>query len=95
MDDAELVGQAREGDLTALARLLGLHRRRLLAVGTGMLRDRDAAAEIAQETALVALTELHRLRAPELAGAATYSTMPPSRSTIAPTPRTTTLTTRQ
>ena len=69
MDDAVLVRLARDGDLTALAKLLSRHRPRLLAIGRGILGDREAAAEVAQETALVAVTELDRLRNPECAGA--------------------------
>lgn len=69
MDDAVLVRLARDGDLTALAKLLSRHRPRLLAIGRGILGDRDAAAEVAQETALVAVTELDRLRNPAYAGA--------------------------
>jgi hypothetical protein len=69
VDDAVLVRLARDGDLTALAKLLSRHRPRLLAIGRGILGDREAAAEVAQETALVAVTELDRLRNPECAGA--------------------------
>ena len=69
MDDTALVGLAREGDLAALARLVRRHRPRLLAIGRGMLGDHDAAEEIAQETALVAVSTLERLRDPAQAGA--------------------------
>jgi len=69
VDDTELVRLARDGDIAALARLLNRHRPRLLAIGTGILGDAEAAAEVAQETALVAVTELDRLREPAYAGA--------------------------
>ena len=69
MDDAELVGLARRGDLAALARLVERHRPRLTAIGRGMLCDEEAAAEVVQETSLIALTALDRLRDPEQAGA--------------------------
>lgn len=69
VDDTELVRLTRDGDLAALARLLNRHRPRLLAIGRDIFGDAEAAAEVAQETALVAVTELDRLREPAYAGA--------------------------
>lgn len=69
MDDVTLVRLARSGDLAALARLFERHRPRLLAIGRGVLGDEDAVAEVVQETALVALTQLQQLRDPALVGA--------------------------
>lgn len=69
MNDGELVAGAREGDLACLEALWTRHRPRVVAIARRMLGDEDAAAEVAQDVALVALTDLGRLRRPELVGA--------------------------
>jgi RNA polymerase sigma factor (sigma-70 family) len=69
MDDAELVAEAREGDLASLSVLWARHRPRVLATARRILGRDDAADEVAQETALVALSQLHRLREPQFVAA--------------------------
>ena len=69
MDDASLVRQAREGRPEAFASLYQRHETRLQAVAAAMLGDRDLARDVVQDTALVALAGLDRLRDPDLVGA--------------------------
>lgn len=69
MDDAELVAEAREGDLASLSQLWERYRPRVLSIAVAMLGDRDVADEVVQETALVAMSQLDRLRDPHLVGA--------------------------
>lgn len=66
--DAELVRIARAGDGDALGVLLQRHRAELYAAALGVLRDRDAAMDAVQDTALVALTRLSGIREPEAVG---------------------------
>ena len=66
--DAELVRMARAGDGDALGVLLQRHRAELYAAALAVLRDREAAMDAVQETALVALTRLSGIRDPEAVG---------------------------
>src|SRR3954447_23022237 len=63
-DDASLVLRARTGDADAYAVLLTRHRARLLRTCARMA-DENAAADIAQEAALIAWLQLDRLREPQ------------------------------
>jgi RNA polymerase sigma factor (sigma-70 family) len=63
-DDALLVAHARIGDADAYAALLTRHHARLLRACARALGDLDAAADIAQEAALIAWLQLERLREP-------------------------------
>jgi RNA polymerase sigma-70 factor (ECF subfamily) len=60
--DAELVTQAQRGDLSALAALLERHRAGLYAAAIGLLRDRDEAADVVQDTAIAAMTHIATVR---------------------------------
>src|SRR3954469_2266963 len=64
VDDALLVAHARIGDADAYAALLTRHHTRLLRACAHALGDRDAAADIAQEAALIGWLQLDRLREP-------------------------------
>jgi RNA polymerase sigma factor (sigma-70 family) len=68
-DDHILVTRARNGDGLAFAQLLARHDRRLLRACKGVLGDPDAAADVAQDAALVAWLQLDRLREPDRFGA--------------------------
>src|SRR4051812_19685729 len=67
--DPNLVGRARAGDADAYAALLRRHHRALARVCARMLRDPVAAADVAQDAALVGWLQLDRLREPERFGA--------------------------
>src|SRR4051812_39820992 len=67
--DPDLVARARAGDADAYAALLRRHHRALARVCARMLRDPVAAADVAQDAALVAWLQLDRLREPERFGA--------------------------
>ena len=67
--DRALVLRARARDDAAFAALLARHRRRLLRSCTRALGDPDAAADIAQDAALVAWLQIERLRDPARFGA--------------------------
>ncbi|MFA9431697.1 bifunctional nuclease domain-containing protein [Egicoccus sp. AB-alg2] len=69
MDDASLVRRAREGRPEAFAVLFERYETRLQAVAGAMLGDRELARDVVQDTALVALAGLDRLRDPDLVGA--------------------------
>ncbi|HSK23298.1 MAG TPA: bifunctional nuclease domain-containing protein [Egicoccus sp.] len=69
MDDASLVRQARTGQPEAFAALFQRYEAPLHAVAAAMLGDRDVARDVVQDTALVALNGLDRLRNPDLVGA--------------------------
>jgi RNA polymerase sigma factor (sigma-70 family) len=69
VDDASLVRRALRGGPEAFAVLFARHETRLQAVAGAMLGDRDLARDVVQDTALVALMGLDRLRNPELVGA--------------------------
>jgi RNA polymerase sigma factor (sigma-70 family) len=69
VDDALLVNRARAGDADAYAALLTRHHARLLRACVGALGERDGAADVAQEAALVAWLQLDLLRDPAHFGA--------------------------
>jgi RNA polymerase sigma factor (sigma-70 family) len=69
VDDASLVRQARAGQPEAFAVLFQRYEARLQAVAGAMLGDQDLARDVVQDTVLVALADLHRLRNPDLVGA--------------------------
>jgi RNA polymerase sigma factor (sigma-70 family) len=69
VDDASLVRQARAGRPEAFAALFERYATRLQAVAGAMLGDQELARDVVQDTALVALADLHRLRNPDLVGA--------------------------
>jgi RNA polymerase sigma factor (sigma-70 family) len=69
VDDASLVRRALGGRPDAFAVLFERHETRLQAVAGAMLGDRDLARDVVQDTALVALAGLDRLRNPDLVGA--------------------------
>ena len=62
--DSLLVARARTGDTHAYAALLARHHARLLRACAGALGEDAAAADVAQEAALVAWLQLDRLRDP-------------------------------
>src|SRR4051794_1855595 len=62
VDDARLVGRAALGDEAAYEELLARHRPALVRACVDVLRDAGAAADVAQEAALVAWLQLDRLR---------------------------------
>ena len=68
-DDALLVTRARSGDADAFAELLSRHQARLVRTCVRALGENDAAADIAQDAALVAWLQLDRLRDPAHFGA--------------------------
>lgn len=65
MTDAELVRLAAHGAPDALATLLERHRASLYATAIGLLRNREDALDAVQETAVVALAQLGRVRDPD------------------------------
>jgi RNA polymerase sigma-70 factor, ECF subfamily len=69
VDDTRLVSRARTGDAHAYAALLMRHRARLARACASVLSDDAAAADVAQEAALVAWLQLDRLRDPAQFGA--------------------------
>src|SRR3954463_12209804 len=67
-NDADLVARARAGDADAYAALLRRHQPALARVGARMLGDPVAAADVAQDAALVGWLQLDRLREAERFG---------------------------
>jgi RNA polymerase sigma-70 factor (ECF subfamily) len=67
--DAELVDAVLKGDSGAFARLVHRYERPVRAVGTGILGDKDAADDAAQETFIKAYEKLGSLRKPAAFGA--------------------------
>jgi RNA polymerase sigma factor (sigma-70 family) len=67
--DPDLVARARAGDADAYAALLRRHQPALARVCARMLGDPVAAADVAQDAALVGWLQLDRLREPERFGA--------------------------
>jgi RNA polymerase sigma-70 factor (ECF subfamily) len=67
--DRSLVARAQAGDAQAYTALLERHRGRLLRVCVGSLGDPAAAADVAQDAALVAWLQLDRLQEPARFGA--------------------------
>jgi RNA polymerase sigma factor (sigma-70 family) len=68
-NDADLVARARAGDADAYAALLRRHQPALARACARMLGDPVAAADVAQDAALVGWLQLDRLREPERFGA--------------------------
>jgi DNA-directed RNA polymerase specialized sigma24 family protein len=66
--DARLVAGARAGEVEALAVLLERYRPSLYAAALALVRDRDAAADLVQETYAVAVARLAGLRDPDAVG---------------------------
>lgn len=62
MDQAELVGQAAQGDIEAFTVLVDAHYGRILHYVLGQVRDRSIAEEVTQETFLKAFIGLRGLR---------------------------------
>jgi hypothetical protein len=62
--DRSLVARARAGDAQAYTALLERHGGRLLRICVGSLGDPAAAADVAQDAALVAWLQLDRLQEP-------------------------------
>lgn len=60
--DAELVGLAAGGDRDAFRELVERYQRRVLAVVTGMLHDREAALDVTQETFIKAYRSIGRFK---------------------------------
>ena len=67
--DRSLITRARAGDAAAFGALLDRHRARVLRACTRALGDPAAAADVAQDAALVAWLQLERLRDPARFGA--------------------------
>jgi RNA polymerase sigma-70 factor (ECF subfamily) len=67
--DAELVAAFRDGARQAFATLIERHRPRALGLARALLRDRDAAEDVAQEATYQAYFDIGRLRQPERFGA--------------------------
>lgn len=67
--DAELVQRTRQGDRDAFRVLVERHQRKIYGLLLGMLHDRDAAWETAQETFINAMRSLDRFK-----GEASFST---------------------
>jgi RNA polymerase sigma-70 factor (ECF subfamily) len=68
VDDAELVALTRVGEVDAFAELLQRHQPSLYAAALAIVRDREAALDAVQDTMLIALTHLDRLRDPQAVG---------------------------
>ncbi|MEQ8821093.1 MAG: RNA polymerase sigma factor [Sumerlaeia bacterium] len=62
LDDAELVQRTRRGDRRAMEKLIELHYAGVLAEGRKILKDEDAAENLAQEVFLRAALNLETLR---------------------------------
>lgn len=58
MDDQALVQLAKAGDRAAFERLVRLHQNKVLAVAVGLLRDKSAAQDVAQDAFLRAFVHL-------------------------------------
>lgn len=65
LDDAELVRRALEGDAWARAAIYHRHARTIANLGLRLLRSRDAAADLLQDTFVRAFETLPTLRDPE------------------------------
>lgn len=65
LDDAELVRRALEGDAWARAAIYHRHARAIANLGLRLLRSRDAAADLLQDTFVRAFETLPTLRDPE------------------------------
>ncbi|MEO2168198.1 MAG: sigma-70 family RNA polymerase sigma factor [bacterium] len=61
-DDRDLAQRAGRGDKEAFRELVERYQRRVLAVVTGMLHDREAALEVTQEAFIKAYRSLDRFR---------------------------------
>ncbi len=68
VDDRELVGASKEGDLTAFAELYRRHVGGVIALARSRLRDRTLASDVAQEAFATALARLGQLRHEERFG---------------------------
>jgi RNA polymerase sigma factor (sigma-70 family) len=64
MDDSALVERAREGSKDAFAAIYDRYADRLFDFVSSVLHDRDEAADVVQDTFLVAGARLHQLREP-------------------------------
>ena len=60
--DRELVRESREGDREAFRELVERYQRRILSVATGMVRNRDDALELTQETFVKAFENLGKFK---------------------------------
>ncbi|MGH3524556.1 MAG: bifunctional nuclease domain-containing protein, partial [Mycobacterium sp.] len=67
--DGELVGRARQGDKVAFGELVDRHWDLAVGVCSRLVRNPEAAAEVLQETAVIALVNLDRLVEPDRFGA--------------------------
>jgi RNA polymerase sigma-70 factor, ECF subfamily len=68
LSDAELVRMAQGGDVTSLGTLLERHRAPLHALALRMLGHAPQAQDAVQDTFLIALRNIERLREPEAVG---------------------------
>jgi len=68
-EDPELVARARTGDRAALRRLVERHQRRVFQLAMGIVRDRDEALDVVQET----FVKVHRCL-PEFKGESAFGT---------------------
>lgn len=62
VDHSRWVDRCRAGDETAVTVLISQHRTRIVRTAQNLLRDRYEAEDVAQETFLKALREIHKLR---------------------------------
>ena len=62
--DVELVAKALTGDQSAEAELYQRHAPHVFGIATRLLRNRDEAADVVQDTFVRALSNLHTLKAP-------------------------------
>jgi RNA polymerase sigma factor (sigma-70 family) len=69
LGDAELVRAAQQGDAASLGTLLERHRAPLYALALGILGRVPEAQDVVQDTSVVALSTIDRLREPEAVGA--------------------------
>jgi len=60
--DPELVRESRRGDKEAFRELVERHQRKILSVALGMIRDREEALELTQETFVKAYENLARFK---------------------------------
>ena len=60
-----LVKQAQEGDNEAMGQLFALYKDRCYFVAFKILRDRESAEDVVQETAILVVQNLQTLRKPE------------------------------
>ncbi len=66
--DAELVGQAREGDRDAFGELVDRHQKSVYAAALAITRSHDDAQDVAQDSFLRALRKLESCRRPQRFG---------------------------